>query len=141
VPNPVVHFEINGSDGAALQRFYREAFEWQIQSDSEMSYGAVEPEHDGIGGVIGSGDTSVTLYIEVADLAAALERIQHLGGTVVQGITGGADMAPMALFADPEGNIVGLLEAERPDQPAGRGAQEHTAPVSALPPWSRFSSG
>lgn len=141
MPNPVVHFEINGSDGAALQQFYREAFDWEIQTESDMSYGAVEPEGEGIGGVIGSGDTSVTLYIEVADLAAALERIQHLGGTVVQGITGGAAMAPMALFADPEGNILGLLEAEPPDHSAGQAAQERTAPVSALPPWSRLGSG
>ena len=42
MPNPVVHFEITGRDGEALQRFYRDAFGWKVNADNPMDYGVVE---------------------------------------------------------------------------------------------------
>lgn len=39
---PVVHFEVVGRDGAGLQRFYGELFDWQIDASNPMSYGMVE---------------------------------------------------------------------------------------------------
>ena len=29
--NPVVHFEVNGPDGSALEKFYCELFGWAMQ--------------------------------------------------------------------------------------------------------------
>jgi len=114
--NPVVHFEINGKDGAQLQQFYRDAFEWNIDADNPMNYGLVDNDGEGIGGGISGGEAaSVTIYIEVADLTAALKKIESLGGRVVQDVTEIPDMVTMALFADPEGNVVGLLK----DEPEG----------------------
>ena len=31
MPNPVVHFEIAGRDGEALETFYRDLFDWKIE--------------------------------------------------------------------------------------------------------------
>ena len=31
MPNPVVHFEIHGEDGAKLQKFYGDAFGWKVE--------------------------------------------------------------------------------------------------------------
>ena len=39
--DPVVHFEVVGRDGPALQSFYSELFGWKISADNPMSYGMV----------------------------------------------------------------------------------------------------
>ena len=41
VPNPVMHFEITGPDGPGLQRFYRDLFDWKIDTNNEWQYGMV----------------------------------------------------------------------------------------------------
>ena len=57
--NSVVHFEINGTDGPALQKFYGDLFDWEITSDNPMGYGVVSAPSDGPGiggGIMGMGD-------------------------------------------------------------------------------------
>lgn len=113
MPNPVVHFEVTGTDGAKLQQFYREAFAWNIDAENPMAYGMVDNDGEGIGGGISGGEASgVTFYIEVADLGEALKKVQSLGGRVVMEITEIPDMVTMAQFADPAGNVIGLVKAE-----------------------------
>ena len=41
---PVVHFEIIGKDGAALQSFYSALFGWRIDAGNPMGYGVVTRE-------------------------------------------------------------------------------------------------
>ena len=91
---PVVHFEVIGKDGPALQRYYAELFGWEIQADNQMNYGMVPREGntnaDGVGiggGVAGyeSVEGYVTFYVEVPDVEAALAQAEHLGGTRVMG--------------------------------------------------------
>ena len=38
---PVVHFEVIGKDGPALQSYYSELFGWEINADNPMNYGIV----------------------------------------------------------------------------------------------------
>ena len=113
--HPVVHFEVLGRDADALRRFYSEAFGWSLGAtdDGPMAYAMVRPEADrGIDGGIGrapEGPGHVTFYVGVDDLDAMLERIEELGGRTVQPpvqIPGGV---AFAMFADPEGHVVGLL--------------------------------
>jgi predicted enzyme related to lactoylglutathione lyase len=109
---PVVHFEINGRDGPALQKFYAEAFGWQIQDMPEMSYGLVAPAEGGIGGGISaSGQSGTVIYIQVDDPQACLDKITGMGATVLMPVTEIPNMVTFALFADPEGNQVGLVKA------------------------------
>ena len=51
----------------------------------------------------------VTIYVRVDDLDAALSEIGHLGGRTVVPPTEINESMTFALFADPEGNTVGLL--------------------------------
>ncbi len=110
--NNVVHFEINGPDQGLLQRFYSDAFDWTVNADNPMDYGLVQHDESspGIGGGIDEG-SGVTVYIEVADPAAALERVKELGGTVVEEITSNP-MVTMAKFADPAGNVIGIVKSD-----------------------------
>jgi predicted enzyme related to lactoylglutathione lyase len=109
---PVVHFEVSGRDSAALQKFYGELFEWTIDADNPMNYGLVQKEDAGIGGGIGSspdGQRHLTFYVQVDDINAALEQAEAMGGKTVMPRTE-MDMVTFALVADPEGNVVGLVE-------------------------------
>jgi predicted enzyme related to lactoylglutathione lyase len=118
MPNPVVHFEIAGKDGAGIQQFYSDAFGWAVDASNPMGYGIVEPQGEGIGGgVTGADNAAVTFYIQVDDLEATLARVAELGGKTVMDVTVIPGMVTMAQFADPEGNVVGLVHSETP--PAG----------------------
>ena len=57
---PVVHFEIMGTDADKLHSFYSDLFDWKINAENPMSYGIVDREGNvnadgvGIGGGIGA---------------------------------------------------------------------------------------
>jgi predicted enzyme related to lactoylglutathione lyase len=115
MPNPVTHFEVLGKDAGALQRFYSEAFGWQMQDVMDGGYYMVNPGGEGeINGGIGAapegGDGHVTFYVEVDDPASALERISQLGGSMIQGPMDVPNGPTIAMFADPEGHVLGLVK-------------------------------
>lgn len=117
---PVTHFEINAQDAAATQQFYRDLFGWGIDADNPDNYGIIDTKNEGTGinGGIGAsqqGRSWVTFYVECDDPAATLAKAERLGGRRV--------MEPMqsmnvtyALFADPEGNVIGLAKTDRTQQ-------------------------
>ena len=117
MPNPVVHFEIVGRDGARLQQFYRDAFDWVIDADNPMAYGLVEAQGDGIGGGVGQAmgpEPYATVYIQVDDMRSVLDQVESLGGEIVVDITTIPGMVTFAHFRDPEGNLIGMVHSETP---------------------------
>ena len=113
--NPVVHFEVTGSDLEKLASFYESLFGWKVQRIPEMQYGLVDTDAGGAGiaGGIGSeGTRGVTFYVQVADPQEHLEQAVALGGTVIEGVTEVPGVVTMALFADPEGHVIGLVKEE-----------------------------
>ncbi len=115
MPNPVVHFEINGEDGKALQEFYGKVFDWHVDADNPMGYGMVDTHAGGINGGISAsedGMSQVTIYIEVDDPDAFLKKVESMGGKTVVPTTVIPDMVTFALFSDPEGHVVGLVKSD-----------------------------
>ena len=113
--NPIVHFEILGKDGEALKSFYSTMFGWKIDSSNPMAYGVVDTDSGGVGvggGVAASqdGSASSAIYIGVPDIDAKLKEIEAAGGKVTMPKMTIPDMVTFAQFADPEGNVVGLVE-------------------------------
>jgi predicted enzyme related to lactoylglutathione lyase len=113
VPNPVVHFEIIGEDAPKLQGFYRDLFGWKVDADNEWNYGMVETGGEGginggVGGDMGGGKR-VTVYAAVDDLQAYLDKAERLGGTVLMPATDMGEVV-IAMFADPAGNVTGLVK-------------------------------
>lgn len=111
----VTHFEIRGADGAQLMQFYRDLFGWQIDTNNPMQYGMVAGHTGGIGGgvtgVQPGQPTGVTVYVEVPDVAAALEQAVAKGAKVVMPATALPEgQMVIGLFADPQGNVVGLAK-------------------------------
>lgn len=112
--NPVIHFEIHGKDAAKTQKFYGDLFGWKIDANNPWNYGMVDTGGGaGINGGIAGGERSmVTFYVQVADLQAALDRAAQLGGAVTMPITQIPGGPTIAMFADPDGNPIGLIKAE-----------------------------
>ena len=114
--NPVVHFEVAGKDGPALQKFYADMFDWKIDSSNPMGYGLVDTDSGGQGiggGVMGSENgPHVTIYVEVPDLDAALTKVADLGGKTVMEPTVIPDMVTFAVFSDPEGNHICMVKSD-----------------------------
>jgi predicted enzyme related to lactoylglutathione lyase len=117
---PVVHFEIMGSDANTLWSFYSDLFGWKINTDNPQGYGVVEREGNvnaegaGIGGGVGAAEGvpgHVTFYVEVPDVEAALKKAESLGGTRVLGPDAVAEGVEIGLFNDPEGHLLGVVKA------------------------------
>jgi hypothetical protein len=111
--HPIVHWEIQSQDPAKLVAFYSDALGWAIDANNPMNYGMVSSKgRGGIDGGIGGSQapgSRVTVYAAVPSIPTVLERIESLGGTTIMPRT---DVGPviMALYHDPEGNLMGLIE-------------------------------
>lgn len=111
--NAVVHFEIMGGEADELQRFYIELFGWKINADNPMNYRMVQAGEGGIGGGVGpaaGGERFVTVYVEVDDLQEALDRAEAAGGKTLMAPTDVPGGPRLALFLDPAGNRMGLVQ-------------------------------
>ena len=122
---PVVHFEIIGSDPPELRDYYGKLFGWSFDTGGPVAapvseagnYGFVDPASDGTGipGGVGGGAGyrgHVIFYVGVPDVEAALDKAEKLGGTRRMG----PERAPgtslvVGHFTDPEGNLIGLASA------------------------------
>jgi predicted enzyme related to lactoylglutathione lyase len=108
----VVHWELQSRDPANQQRFFAELFGWKIDNNNPMGYGMVSSGGPkAIDGGIGNTMDAprVTVYIQVPDINATLNRAQTLGAVAVLPRTD-MGMVVMAQFKDLEGNIIGLVE-------------------------------
>jgi predicted enzyme related to lactoylglutathione lyase len=135
MPNPIVHWEIvSPTHGKELQTFYRDLFGWQVDTNNPFDYGLVDTLTDrGANGGIGptTGPTRVTIYAEVDDLQAYLDKAVSLGGQVMMPVTEIPGAVTMAMFSDPAGNATGLIKsgpppaaAEKPDDAAAPDGSE-----------------
>ena len=111
---PVVHFEIMGGKEAELESFYTELFVWKINSNNPMKYGIVDTggAPGGINGGVGAandGTKRVSIYAQVSDLQATLDKVEKLGGKTILAPTEVPGGPKLAMFADPAGNITGLI--------------------------------
>ena len=109
----VIHFEVVGKDGGALQEFYSKVFDWKLDTNNPGGYGMVAAPEVGLGGGIGATPDGsaghVTFYVQTDNPQATLDKVERLGGKVVMPLTEIAPETTVALFADPEGHIIGLM--------------------------------
>jgi uncharacterized protein len=110
--NPVVHFEIRSADPDASRAFYAEMFGWTYPAGGLPGYTYIDsgvPTGTIPGGMSPTqgGSQLVTVFVGVADVDAALEQAQRLGGSVVQPATKVPGVT-FGLFRDPLGNTVGV---------------------------------
>ena len=120
---PIVHFEIIGSDPARLRTYYGNLFGWEFDTTGVVSEAVSQPTNygfvnrnttsdgTGIPGGVGGGpgyETHAVFYVGVADVEAALAKAESLGGTRKMGPKRAPSGLVVAQFTDPEGNLIGL---------------------------------
>ena len=114
--NPIVHWELNTKDADKTKEFLASLFGWHVDSNNPMNYGMIDTHTEkGINGGIqdsGQAPKATTVYIEVDDLQAYLDKAESLGGKTVMPIVVIPNMVTMAMFSDPHGNVFGLVKSE-----------------------------
>jgi uncharacterized protein len=109
--NHVIHVEVTGKDGAALQTFYSDVLGWSFDTNNPGGYGMAR--FDGLTAGIGAdqngGPGHVTFYVHSDDPKGVLAKAEAAGGRVILPLTEVAPETTIALFADPEGHVVGLM--------------------------------
>lgn len=123
--NAVVHFEVGAADDGPLVAFYTELFGWEPKA--APGYTLVDTRGGrGINGGIGksrSGEPWLALYVEADDLQAMLRKANSLGGRTAVPVTGFGGAVTFAMFNDPDGLLIGLVQA-----PAGPSQGDEPAP-------------
>jgi predicted enzyme related to lactoylglutathione lyase len=123
--NGVVHFELQGPDPEGVAKFYGQLFGWHTESvPGEEPYILVDTHAGkGINGGFGKAregqPPSSTIYVEAGDVKAALKKAESLGAKTVVPYTVIPNMVTFALFADPQGAVVGLVQSDPNQQAPG----------------------
>ncbi|RMQ49742.1 hypothetical protein ALQ04_01312 [Pseudomonas cichorii] len=115
--HPAVMFEIIAKDSAAARAFYQQVFGWQYQSGTGgFSYIHFPAGTPPLLGGIGQADPDLpgfepghNFYLLVDALEPVLEAALAAGGSALMSPTA-IDGYRFAMFKDPEGNPVGLIE-------------------------------
>ncbi len=113
---PVVHWEVGAKDPKKQSEFYAKLFGWQGHFDEQMGYAMMHTDaghgiDGGIGPVEKGSKPYVTFYVEVDNMQGYLDKAVSMGAKMMVPVTE-TPMVTFAMFADPEGNVVGLVKAE-----------------------------
>jgi uncharacterized protein len=116
----IIHFEIPSDDPERLANFYRKAFGWKIEKwPGPMEYFMVNTGAEGQPGINGgmmrkqSPVTGTTNTIGVESVDAAVTAVQGAGGKLIMPKTPIPTVGYFAYLQDPEGNIFGVMEADK----------------------------
>jgi predicted enzyme related to lactoylglutathione lyase len=103
---PVVFFSIFGPEREQLQRFYAGLFEWKIAPGGDLMTAVSSP----LPANISKGEAETIVYIGVDDINATLAKVKERGGTIRFPRFEVPGRVVIAVFKDPAGNSVGLVE-------------------------------
>lgn len=127
----VVHFEIMSKDGKRMREFYSSVFGWAVDANNPMNYGVIQPGTErSIGGGIGQVTENqmpyTTFYVAVDNPQRYLDKVVGMGGRIIMPVTEVPGMVTYAMFADPEGNMVGIVK-DVPPPPKPQSARSRAA--------------
>ena len=111
---PVVWFEVMGQNADNMKKFYGDMFDWNLDLNNPMKYGMLDKQGEGtIPGGVGVNDAGPgwsTFYVKVDAIDDSLAKAEQLGARVLLPKMQTPDGGHIAVFADPEGHPVGLVE-------------------------------
>jgi predicted enzyme related to lactoylglutathione lyase len=115
--NKIMWLEIASTDVPASAKFYEDLFDWPIVRDEQMDYTMTDfgRGETGVGfspvdQAQGVAPGSVLVYVDVADVDAAISRAKELGAPIILDKTEIPTVGWMAIFGDPGGNRIAVMQ-------------------------------
>ncbi|MBW6461453.1 MAG: VOC family protein [DPANN group archaeon] len=115
----VVHFEIDTETPERAIKFYKDVFGWTFKKwKGPMEYWQImtgNPDMPGIDGGLVKREKDANLArntIEVFSINIYITKIKDNHGTILMPKTPIPTIGYMAVFRDPEGNVLGLMESD-----------------------------
>jgi hypothetical protein len=113
--NPIVHWELMGPDAGAQKDFYAAIFDWKFSAmEGFDGYFMTEGDDMAVNGAVGRGSEDrpsyQCVYFGVEDIDSKLAEVEANGGTTIVAKTEIPDAVTFAMFSDPAGNLVGIVE-------------------------------
>ncbi len=114
--NPVSHWELLVGDLAKGKEFYSTIFDWEFTESTFPGYSIIRTGADPDGGMMTKPDVSPTYalntYFQVDDVEATLAKAVAAGATVIAPKTAIPGIGFWAMFSDPDGIPIGILQGE-----------------------------
>src|SRR5262245_32734471 len=113
----IVHIEFKSSDFARTAAFYAKLFDWHTEQNASASYMKLDSSDGPSGGWVRADLVQAPgpiAYLLVDDLAAKLDAVERAGGRVLVRSLPFAGGGEIGLFADPDGNVLGLWHRKTP---------------------------
>jgi predicted enzyme related to lactoylglutathione lyase len=132
----IVHIEFRSRDFDRTAAFYAKLFDWQTQQNATASYMKLDSGDGPSGGWIRADLVQApgpVPYLVVDDLIEKLAEVEGAGGRVLVRSMPFAGGGEVGLFADPDGNVVGLWmrkkgdKGDKPDKAADKGGSAESA--------------
>ena len=111
MPVEIIHIEFKSANFTRTAEFYARLFDWQTEQNGAGSYMKLNGSGGSSGGWVRADlvqSPGPVAYLSVEDLEKTLSEVEAAGGRVLvrsQPFAGGGEIA---LFADPDGNVLGL---------------------------------
>jgi predicted enzyme related to lactoylglutathione lyase len=107
-PAPIVFFDIAGPNAGQLKSFYANLFGWGLGGSDKLTLPVESP----LPAAFREDPVEKRIYIGVPDVAKKLDEIKSRGGSIDAPRFVVPGVAVIALFKDPAGNPMGLVEME-----------------------------
>ena len=133
----IVHIEFKSSDFARTAAFYAKLFDWHTEQNASQSYMKLDSSDGPSGGWVRADlvqSPGPIAYLVVDDLAAKLDEVEKAGGRVLVRSLPFAGGGEIGLFADPDGNVLGLWHRKTAAGDGAKGGKAAPAKAAAKPP-------
>jgi predicted enzyme related to lactoylglutathione lyase len=114
----IVHFDIAADDPGRAKKFYEDLFDWKMAGPPGMEgYYLIETKDlkggEGVGGGLakrGMPEQTITNYVGVSSIDEYIEKVEKLGGKVIQPKMPVPGWGYLAMCLDTENNTFGLWQ-------------------------------
>jgi predicted enzyme related to lactoylglutathione lyase len=131
----IVHIEFKSANFTRTSEFYTQLFDWKMEQNASASYMKLSGVDAPSGGWVRADLVQApgpVAYLAVDDLESKLDEVERAGGRVLVRSLPFAGGGEIGLFADPDGNVLGLWHRKgaagassataKPAKPAGAAA-------------------
>ena len=113
MPSEIAHIEFKSVNFARTSEFYAKLFDWQMEQNASASYMKLASSDGPSAGWFRADlvqSPGPVVYLPVEDLEAKLAEVEEAGGRILVRSLPFAGGGEIGLFADPDGNVLGLWQ-------------------------------